>query len=568
MTIRDAFDFLYTDESFVPGTRAVTVQEDYENTPNGTWYLSRRFHFPPGEYVFKLQVDDGASVWLGKDALSTNIIMRADIGTLQGTDQVQLHLDGDYRIDVILTNLSDVPSPAFFALNITRPSQTYFYASNKEGWRLDDVPIADADLEVIGDYRFELPVFTVLPNWKNGITERLSWETDVLSSESEAEQRRSVRRHPRRSFEAEFLRAKAQRTRLDNFFVGVGKSRFMMPLWHEQLRIITGISIEAPSVIFEGKDTVLREFREGDLVFINNGDPDDYDVLKIANVEDDRFDWETPPLRSWPANTRIYPMREVRLLEDPQMANYTDSVGDVRARFDLIEPDVRIPSWGEAVSGEPFLQVEPNWDEQVRLTYSRRNYALDNTSGVINVTDTGRYSTGGMQFNATVFGREQAYAFRQFLAAARGRARHFFAPSFTHDMHPVADIFAGDQQIVAQPTGYPQYMTRPQPLRLTMAIYLKRSVDPVYRQIIGAESIYARDQFGELLVPARVIADLFTFDTPLPAINLDEIKRISFVTESRFDQDSFELHHSVDGQRSLEIALTLRQAQNPRKVTA
>ncbi|AGF89702.1 hypothetical protein SP099_00290, partial [Salmonella phage FSL SP-099] len=72
------------------------------------------------------------------------------------------------------------------------------------------------------DVRLTYPVFLPLPNWKDGVTERIEWQTDVMISESGAEQRRPIRLHPRRSFEATFLRWEEKRTLLDTTIAGVG----------------------------------------------------------------------------------------------------------------------------------------------------------------------------------------------------------------------------------------------------------------------------------------------------------------------------------------------------------
>ena len=41
------------------------------------------------------------------------------------------------------------------------------------------------------------PLWTIRPNWRNGVLERLEWLTNVISGETGVEQRRSVRPSPR-----------------------------------------------------------------------------------------------------------------------------------------------------------------------------------------------------------------------------------------------------------------------------------------------------------------------------------------------------------------------------------
>jgi hypothetical protein len=67
--------------------------------------------------------------------------------------------------------------------------------------------VADADL----------PVWSIKPNWVNGIREKLSWLTDVLASSYGTEQRRALRLSPRREFEMTFNPVDEARSYFDLF---------------------------------------------------------------------------------------------------------------------------------------------------------------------------------------------------------------------------------------------------------------------------------------------------------------------------------------------------------------
>jgi hypothetical protein len=83
--------------------------------------------------------------------------------------------------------------------------------------------IADADL----------PVWTIKPNWANGIRETLSWLTDVLASTYGPEQRRALRLSPRREFEMTFNPIDAVRSYFDLWLHRMGSFEFMVPLFHD-----------------------------------------------------------------------------------------------------------------------------------------------------------------------------------------------------------------------------------------------------------------------------------------------------------------------------------------------
>lgn len=560
MTIRSAFDF---DPPGPNGEKLVSVADPADSAEGDkSYYMTRLFTFAEGIYQFDVTADDAATVWIGTGDLNTRMVASAVFGV---PSQSKAYIAaGNYRVDLILENLAVVPNPCAFTLVISDESGNVVYASSKDDWLLDDAPINDADLPAASDARLRLPVFTLLPNWADGVTERLSFLTDVLSSESDAEQRRSVRRHPRRGFEASFLRQRAQRDRLDAFFVGVGMSQFLLPIWIEQVKMYEGIDIGATGVFFPDGDFQMREFRAGDLVFVNAGDPDDYDILKIGDIEENRFSWAVPPQRSWPRGTRIYPLRVAHLTQNPKIGNVTDTVATAQVLFDLVDPDERPPSWGATQNGEPYFNFKPNRAQVIDTEYKRKSYTLDNQSGPTRVTDTGRYSATISKVNMTLFGRSAVYAFRQFIAAARGRAVHFQSPTFMHDIELTDDILNGTTDLFIKPQGYTAYMARPQPTRLTLAFQFDSGENTLYRYIDACQEVYRLDAFGEVALPLVVVAEVLTLSEALPEIKRDELKRISFAAETRFDQDQFELHHVTNGMRAVTTTVVLRQAQNPR----
>lgn len=565
MTIREPFD---TPSGLPDGRKMISPTADPGQAPgNSTFYFARMLTLAGGNYKFKARADDAVTFWIGKSQLETVMLMTATLGGTDGEVDVYL-AQGDYRLDAVLVNIPAQPNPAFFDLLITQGDLT-IYASAKEGWVLDDTPISDSDIPPVSDYRFGLPVFSVLPNWQTGVLERLTWQTDVLDSERDAEQRRSVRRNARRSFEATFgpRSERTRRNRLDSFFVGTGPAQFMVPLWHEAVSLQDGLDMEAAGVFFQDGELFAREFRKGDLVFVNSGDPDDYDVLQVGDVEAMRFSWAFPPPRSWPKGTRIYPMRVATVNgAAPRMSNITDRVATATARFDLVEPYTIEPAWGNSVGGQPLFRFIPDRTTPLDVEFNRRYFVLDNDSGVPVTTDYGRYTFAQLQMRVLLFGRRDAYSFRQFLQAARGQARHFYMSTFQDDVTLAADIPAASSTVLIMPQGFVDSMRRPQPIRTQLAFQFKGQAQTLYRTIIGVEEVFKRDPDGSIHTPKIVAYEQLTIDSPLPSIALNDLRRVSFVCETRFAQDGFELLHSTNTQAAVSTSLVFRQATNPRKL--
>lgn len=560
----------------------MTIREPYQFPPQGgrgdwllsmdaaglaqgdhTFYLVRRFDFAGGDYTFEVTADDDATIWLGTSQLNSRMIMQANASGAVVSVNIPA---GSYRLDVFLRNAPPEPNPCTFRMAILKGTDI-IYASAQPGWLLDDAPIADSDLPPAADPRFSLPVFSVLPNWQGGILERLSWLTDVLDSERDAEQRRSVRRNARRSFDASFLRQHAQRNRLDTFFVGMGAREFLMPLWHEAVKMIDGLTMEASGVFFDDGQFTMREFRKGDIVFVNNGDPDTYDLLQVGDTEQNRFSWAFPPPRAWPPGTRIYPMRVATMNGTaPRMSNITDTVSTAAVRFDLVEPYTVPPSWGENNNGEPLFRFIPDRVMPLEVQYESKTFVRDNQSGVPITTEHGRFTTGQMQMKLSLFGRANAYAFRQFLQAARGMARHFFMPTYMWDVQ-IGDVPPDTKDLVVAPQGFYEYMARPQPMRVQLAFQFRNGSQTLYRIVENVTPIYKTNANGLPAFPLQIVAEALTLDTALPEIAVRQLKRVSFVTETRFAQDSFEILHPTNGQAQVQTSLVFRQARNQRTTT-
>ncbi len=401
------------------------------------------------------------------------------------------------------------------------------------------------------DARRALRVFNVSPNWKGGLLERLSWLTDVMSSETAVEQRRTIRRYPRRSFEGGFLRTDNTRARLDSFLVGTGREQFMVPLWHEQFKL--GEPSVDNSVTFPQGSLAKREFRLNDLVLVSAGDVLDYDVLTVVSVNlatDTITLAAAGPIGNWTAGSRITPLRRARIIDAIQMTNPSDRVGNVQIRFEHSDADPNfVPSWGYCA---PLWRFKPDRRAGIEFNYARSDFVLDLQSGVVESVDPGGRAQVSATMRLKLYGRDKVAEFRSFLYAARGRAVRFYVPTFMADIHPTTDI-TGDT-FDAMPNGFSDYMTEPQEARRIIGIVFNDGRPTVYRTIIGVAPVLSG------VSPFRQVAERFVVDQMLPPILKQDIERIMFVVPARFDQDSMELHHATDDSAAVATSLVVRSS--------
>lgn len=507
------------------------------STAAGTYYLARRFILAEGTYVLKVWADDVATAWLGTEQISARrLAVATSAGSaVQSSFYVQ---QGMHRIDLTLLS-SNTATPAGVVLSIWKDG-TLVYASSADGWRWDTTAIPDADLPDVGDVRLGLPVFTTTPNWAGGVLERLSWLTEVMTSESAVEQRRSLRRYPRRSFEASFLRADVARQRIDNFVVGVGHGKFLLPLWHEQFKLSADLS--GTSVVFPDDTLQYREFWPNDLVLLSGADPADYEIATVASrsASTDTIVLTAAPARTWPAGSRITPLRVARFDELPQFSMITDRLGSVQMRFNLDTPETHIePSWGYCA---PLWRFGFDRASPLQISTTRTVYTIDVATGIVDVTDPSGRARVGCKADVRLFGRERVWAFRAFAAMARGKAVRFWWPSGTHDVEPVGVI--GGATLDVAPAGFADWMTQPQDVRRMLGIVFNDGRPTLYRRVLGATSL-------------GIAGDRLALDQPLPEMSRSAIERVMWMWPARFDQDGFELQHVTDSGKAVGASVTI-----------
>jgi hypothetical protein len=541
MAATPAFDLaldVYLAEIFQSGEKTITFGDPPE-VPAGTYRLAKEFQVDEGVYNLKIHATGDVTVRIG-----TSEADMAVVGTFFGggvvSTQVYMPI-GPQRLDFSLSHAVDA-TPAGITFSIYTANRL-IYASAADGWVFDTAGYpTDADVPDAVDPRRLLPVMTLLPNWGPGISERIVFLTDVLESESGQAQTRALRAWPRRQFEAEFLRADEKRSRIDAFIVGLGRRPFLLPLWHEQYKPAAGIAAGAPTLAFPAGTLEFREFSPGDLVLLIGTDPTDYEIVEVDLVDTatDTVTWVDAPLATWPAGSRVIPLRRAQIVEQLTMRNPINRAGVATLRFELLDNETPFtPAWNG-----PRFDFPANWVSDIQFTYDRVSFTTDNEVGTPYIEDPSGSAFLGSRFSVLLRGREEVVRFRRFIAKARGRARRFFMPTQTDDLTLAANIVGASNEFKALPIGYPSYATRIQEARETVEFVFNDGSDPLQVNVTNVE------QDGDL--------EKYTTEIPLAPITTSQVKRIQFLVPSRFEQDAFELLHHVDEGAAVETQIVTR----------
>lgn len=544
MAVTPAFQFdvpAPNNTYFTNGEKAVSVSA----APGGAaartnYFLSTWADLEGGEYILKVYAVQ-ASSWA--TSVSKNN-PRVFFSTPRDADPQEATVTlprGRQRIDILLSNVLATAGSCYVAFSLWRQGRLV-YVSTAAPWVFDTVPLADAALPAPVNPKTLLPVFAVQPNWANPVIERLQYSTEVLSSESDVEQRRSLRTTPRRSFEMSFARHSQIRSRIDTFLGGIGRNKCMLPMWHEQYVLTATLS----STLSIADGTIgMREFRDGGFVIVTDRDPAVYEVLQIstANLSTGLITFVGGPVGSWPAGSRVLPLREARVAESGSLDNPTDSAGTTSIRFDIEDTEGSwfTPSWGAVASLWSFAFDR---GQQISVAHDRATaYVMNDEYGPVDVYDLDQKTRLNIRGAVTLRGRAMTFAFRRFVEMTRGRAVRFWMPSFTADVQAVSSV--GGTTLTIRSIGAADYMKTDQDYRGKLRLELLDGSAPVYAEVQSVQRVSATQES-------------ITLASSLPSVTASLIARISFVMPVRFNQDLFELQHLVDGSAAVKTSVVMR----------
>lgn len=533
------------DEFFINGERIISATAALgEAEPRKNYFFASWFDLEGGEYIIRVAAVHG-STWF-TSSVSRN--GRLFFNTPRDAEPFFATINlprGRQRFDVIVPNLAQVDDSAWFAFSLWRQDKLV-YASDASSWVVSDGFPLDEDLPEAPDPVTLLPVFSVPPNWANGIIERISYTTEILASESDTEQRRSLRYKMRRSFELPFARHGAIRSRIDSFLGGTGKNKTLVPMWHEQFSLSEPLGL----TLTIGETLEMREFRPGGYVLAIERNPAVYELLKIESVdfEEGTISFEAEPSGTWGLGAKIVPLRIGRVIDATSIANVTDNAGTSTIRFEIDDSESKWfePSWGR-FSRTWAMPID--YGSAVTITNDRvTGFVSDFGHGPLEVHDQDQKSRLGVSFAMTLRGMANVLAFRKFIEKTRGRAVGFWIPTYTSDVQPVSSV--GGSTIDIHSIGFAQFFKTDQNFRLRLIAE--------YRD--GRQAMIADIDSVEEISPT---VERIVLNGSLPSAASNLVKRISFMMYARFDQDTFELLHLVDQGRAVKTSIVARSTDIP-----
>lgn len=420
------------------------------------------------------------------------------------------------------------------------------------GWGIP--PFDPVDFEATFNINTDLflPVWSFRANWREPMSERLSFLTDVLTASEGAEQRRSLRPTPRRSFEADFLLTGPERTFWDLFINKLGGGEVTVPLYWETVTLGSALTATVSDRI--AFDTTYREwpYLEGRLALLMGKTALDYEVVEIASVDDDGVDLVAPVSRPWPKGTKLLPLRRAVLDQIGDLNHKTAGTATATVQFRVIGPNPWTPAADASPTrdGLPIFLSEPNWVEDLTAEMGRDIALLDTTVGrTYQIDSLGRVRLG-QAHRWFLPGRQKLAGFRDLIYRHLGRTGAFWLPTFKADFRLAASAGSAATQITVENVGF-FYTGGPTSGREYIAI--KHDGGTILRKILS-------------VVPGTTAAtEKLNLDAPLGlALSPGQVRRISFADVARFDTDEFEIVHYGGADAHHDVSAMFRTIKNTR----
>lgn len=392
------------------------------------------------------------------------------------------------------------------------------------------------------------PVWTFLPNWDNGILERLEWKTDVLTSETADEQRLSRRLTPRRTLEARFLIHATKRQELEGFLATKLSSRVVIPLWYEVTRL-TAPSAAGTNTI--SLDTRWREYKVGGLVYLYSTTTNAWEVHTISGKTDTSLTLISNLDLDWVAGVNVYPGKLAIITEKSQVSKKTDRAIELTAEFRLVESNPYSSLWlpKKDYRGSSMIETPPDDSEDLTHELQRMLSMVDNEIGVADVADLPQRGFKNYSYRWSFAGAQKAEEFRRMLYYLGGRRRPIWVPTFMDDLQIVAPITAFDSTLQVANVGFTRMNAlRPGTRDIRIAL---RDKYILYRRILS--SIESSASVETLSLDAPIFFDLA----------LSDISYTSFMMSSRLDQDTIEIDHRADSEGLMVCTVIWREDVDP-----
>ncbi|AQZ95566.1 hypothetical protein ACFSB1_01070 [Halopseudomonas phragmitis] len=380
------------------------------------------------------------------------------------------------------------------------------------------------------------------PDWGEGIRERFEWLTDVMTSETYAQQRRALRTAPRRELGAPMYVEGRERQMLDLALFGWGSRVWALPIWPDIQLLEQSVPVDSLRINCE---TEYLDFRAGGLAMLRGESAFQFEVVEVESVDSAGLDLKRGTQQAWPAGSRLYPARPAQLTRQPEVIRLTDTIDEAEVQFLILEPsDCDTLTDLTTYRGWPVLDVRPDESEDLTRQYERMLVTLDSRTALPLVSDIPGRAMPVTGWRWIDMGRAARHWYRCLLYTLRGQQAAVWVPTHADDLTLVDTVSDAATTIDVLNVGYARF-GQARAGRRDIRIELVTG-QVLYRRITGASEITADIE--------RLAIDVALGVAVEPA----DIARICWMALSCGASDSAEIDHVTDSEGVASAALVFR----------
>ncbi|MGH9746527.1 MAG: hypothetical protein ACRD59_10525 [Candidatus Acidiferrales bacterium] len=345
--------------------------------------------------------------------------------------------------------------------------------------------ILGADMQVTGS---RITLFSIAPDWNEGMEETLEYLTDILRAYSDNEQRRALRQLPRRAMRYRALTLNARDAAgMESLVWGWQNQPYGVPWWPDAQPLLSDLPAGSFNIPV---DTADRMFAVGGLLAIWI-DEFTFEALSIASVSahsvavtsPTQFDWTGGPA------TRVIPVFLCRLPAAVDVSRHSSEIDQIDVNFigEAGQPAPAPTTSPTQFKGFDVLEMAPNWAQApLKRSYRRSMVTIDPKVGPIEVIDKGGSALVGQEFPWWLDTHPNITAFRAFILRRFGQLSPFWIPTWDQDLVLFQDVLSTDTGIRIKSEFYTRFFF-PTPARRFIAFIPIDGSGNVYRKITDSQ---------------------------------------------------------------------------------
>lgn len=344
--------------------------------------------------------------------------------------------------------------------------------------------VLGADLHVTGS---RIMLFSVAPDWGEGMEETFEFLTDVLRSYSDNEQRRGLRQLPRRAMRFRALALNARDSAgMESLVWGWQNQPYGVPWWPDAQPLLSDVT--AGTFVIP-VDTADRQFAVGGLVVIWI-DEYTFEALSIEAVAAHSVTCNSPMQFNWTAGpqTRVMPVFLCRLPSSVEVSRHSSEIDQIDLSFigEVGQPAPVPTTSPTQFKGFDVLEIAPNWEgAPLKRSYKRSMVTIDPKVGPIEVIDKSGFALVGQEFPWWLDTHPNVTAFRAFMLRRFGQLNPFWLPTWDQDLVLFQDVLSADSGIRIKSVFYSRFFF-PTPARRFLAFIPIDGSGNVYRKVTAA----------------------------------------------------------------------------------